>query len=262
MEKIALITGASKGIGKALAEVFAKNGYTLLLVARNEMQLEQLQQTLQNKYQCIVKILSVDLSQSTCVDIIMQAFNPEISRLDVLVNNAGYGIAKKLTDIPEEDIQGMIAVNMTALTRLTYRILPHMVAKKSGRILNVASTAAYVPGPYMAIYYASKAYVLSLSEALYEEYKRDGVLVSALCPGVTKTEFQDRAGMNNTPIMSGALPIMSAETVAEMAYQGLARGKRVIVAGFMNKLTVFMMWLTPRFLAAKMTAWMDKPKKD
>src|SRR5579883_2210537 len=127
MEKMALITGASKGIGKALAHVFAQHGYSLLLIARNTAQLQALQTELKNKYQCHAKILSVDLAQPESMDVIMETFKDEISHLDVLVNNAGYGLVKKFTDMPKEDVQGMVNVNIAALTNLTYRVLPFMM---------------------------------------------------------------------------------------------------------------------------------------
>jgi short-subunit dehydrogenase len=260
MEKMALITGASKGIGKALAEVFARNGYSLLLVARNTAELTQLQMDLKNKYQCESKILSADLARQDSVDLIMNTFKDEISRLDVLVNNAGFGAAKKLTDMSAEEVSGMMEVNMAALTKLAYKVLPFMVARKSGKILNLASTAAFAPGPYMAIYYASKAYILSLSQALAEEFHQDGITISVLCPGMTTTEFHSRAGTDKTYIFAGFIPKMTAASVAEIGYNGLMRGRLVIVAGIMNKISIFMMWLTPSFLAAKVTGFLDKPK--
>jgi len=260
MEKIALITGASKGIGKALAEVFARNGYSLLLVARSTAELTQIQTDLKTKYQCESKILSVDLSQPESVDTIMNTFKDEISRLDVLVNNAGFGAAKKFTDMTAEEVSGMVEVNIAALTRLTYKVLPFMTARKSGKILNLASTAAFAPGPYMAVYYASKAYVLSFSQALHEEYRKDGVTVSALCPGLTTTEFHARAGTDKTYLFSGIMLAMTAEKVAEIGYNGLMKQRRVIISGIMNKMAIFMMWLTPSFLLVKATALLDRPK--
>lgn len=261
MKKIALITGASKGIGKELAIVFAKNGYSLILVARSTHELEQLQNDLQKQYQCSVKTLSIDLSEANSVDTIITSLKDDLHEVEVLVNNAGFGIAKRFTDTSYEDINGILTVNMTALTQLTYKILPFMMAKKSGKILNVASTAAYAPGPYMAIYYASKAYVLSFSEALYEEYKDEGITVSALCPGFTKTSFQERAGMEKTRIMNGYIPMMTAKDVADITYNDLMKDKRLIIPGFMNKLSVFMMCLTPGFIKAKVTSALDKPLK-
>lgn len=261
MGKIALITGASKGIGKQLAIVFAKNGYSLILTARNTAELEQLQLDLKNQYQCISKIISADLSHPKGVDLIMDAIKDEANKIDVLINNAGFGIAKKLTEISEEDMAGMIEVDIAALTKLTYRILPFMVAKKSGKILNVASTAAFGPGPYMSIYYAAKAYVLHFSEGIHEEFKNDGITVSVLCPGVTKTEFQKRAGMEGLLLTSGKmLAIMTAQEVAEIAYRGLKDNKRIIIPGMMNKLMRFSMWLSPSWLVAKITSRLQQPK--
>lgn len=250
MEKIALITGASKGIGKAFAYIFAKNGYSLILLARTLSELEELQRELKTKYQCVSKILTIDLQKPGCIDKTIDAIKDDLPRLEVLINNAGFGISKKLIDTPEEDIDGMLTVNINVLTKLTYRILPFMLANKKGKILNVASTAAYVPGPNMAIYYATKAYVLSFSEALYEEYRKDGITVTALCPGVTRSAFHQRAGHTRL-VSSRFIPIMSAEDVAAMGYKGLMKNKRVIVAGFFNKISIILMTLMPKSILLK-----------
>lgn len=256
MDKIALITGASKGIGKSFAEVFAKNGYSLILIARTLSELQQLQTELNTKYQCKSTILSIDLSHDDAVDQIINNITVDLPNIDVLINNAGFGISKKFSDTSETDIDGMLAVNINILTKLTYRILPHMLIKKSGKILNVSSTAAYTPGPFMSIYYASKAYVSSFSESLYEEYKKDGITVSALCPGVTRTSFHERAG--HSLLFSGVLPIMSSDTVAEIAYHGLMKNKRTIIPGIFNMIAIFIMSLTPNCLLAKITAKLNK----
>lgn len=255
MNKIALITGASKGIGKALAHEFAKNGYSLILIARTLSELEELQKTLQNSYQTQSKIFTIDLQQPDCIDKIMASIQPDLDNIEVLVNNAGYGISKKFIDTPEIDINGMLAVNMVVLTKLSYRILPFMQKKKKGMILNVASTAAFTPGPYMAIYYASKAYVLSFSEALHEECKKDNITVSALCPGMTISEFHQRAG--NPRLSGGWVPTMTSEQVAKIGYSGLMRNKRVVIAGFSNKLSRILMHCVPNFLLLKIIAFLD-----
>jgi len=260
MEKIAFITGASKGIGKELAEVFAKKGYSLIMIARNIGELEQIQSNLKNKYQCTSKILSIDLTKPESIDLIMDAFKDEMSNVDVLINNAGFGVSKKFTNVPLQDITSMIEVNITALTKLTYRVLPYMMAKKSGKILNVASTAAFSPGPYMSVYYATKAYVLSFSEAIREEYRKDGITISVLCPGMTKTHFSERAGLQETLLFSGFLPIMLAEKVANIAYKGLMKRRRIIIPGFMNKNMAFFMWFAPSWLTAKIIGILEKPK--
>ncbi|HEX2549289.1 MAG TPA: SDR family oxidoreductase [Gammaproteobacteria bacterium] len=262
MKKTVLITGASKGIGKELALIFAKNGYDLILIARTLKELESLKESISEQYQRQVNILSLDLSLENAVDTIMHTFQDELRHLDVLVNNAGYGLACKFTDMPAEDVQGMLAVNINILTQLTYRVLPFMVENKKGKILNVASVAAYTPGPYMAMYYASKSYVLSFSEALHEEYRADGITISALCPGITPTSFQERAGIAKTRMMDGLIPLMTAEEVANIAFHGLMRDKSVIVTGFINKLAVLFLSLMPRAWNAKISAYVSKPRAE
>ncbi|MBA3661545.1 MAG: SDR family oxidoreductase [Gammaproteobacteria bacterium] len=261
MSKLVLITGASKGIGRELAIVFARHHYSLILIARNLNELQVLQSELKEKYQCEAKILSLDLSEVSAVSTILSTFKAELPQLDILINNAGFGIAKKFTEISYQDVNEMIALNITALTDLTYQILTFMQAKKSGKILNVASTAAYTPGPYMSLYYASKAFVLSLSEGLYEEYKNDGIVVSTLCPGLTRTSFQSRAGMKNSVLVKGMFPGMTASQVAEIAYDDLEKNKSVIITGIFNKLSVLLMKLTPRFVGRKIMAKLNNETK-
>ncbi len=260
MDRIVLITGASKGIGKELAYVFAKNGYSLLLIARNLSELEQLQKELKDKYQCESKILSVDLAKTDSVDVIINTFKNEISKLDVLVNNAGFGFVNKFADMPIADINGMIDVNVKVLTDLTYRVLPFMLARKSGKILNVASTAAFMPGPYMAVYYATKAYVFSFSQAIREEYRKDGITISTLCPGPTKTPFIKRAGLDDTYLFKGNFPVMTAQKVASIAFKGLMKKKRVIIPGIMNKASVISILFMPTLWVTKLTGMLEKPK--
>jgi short-subunit dehydrogenase len=259
MKKTALITGASKGIGRELAGEFAKNGYSLILIARNLGELQQLQTEVKDKYACDAKIMSVDLSSPESANHIIDAFKDDMPEVEVLVNNAGFGMNRRFLDMPLSENSSMIEVNITSLVRLTYLVLPYMLQKKRGKILNVASTAAFAPGPNMAVYYASKAFVLSFSRALNEEYSRQGVVISTLCPGVTKTSFQARAGMENSLLASGILPVMKAEKVAKIAFKGLLKNKRVIIPGIMNRVTVFLMWLTPGWLLAKITGALEKP---
>jgi hypothetical protein len=258
MEKLALITGASKGIGKALAYEFAKHGFSLLLVARNTKELQQLQAELKTQYTCDSKILSLDLSTEDSVEKLLETFKEDLPKLDILINNAGFGIAKKFTDMASQDVHDLLMLNINNLTELCYRLLPFMQARKNGKILNVASTAAYTPGPYMAMYYASKAYVLSFSRALYEEYKAEGITVATLCPGVTPTHFGERAGTNRTRLTKGSMPVMSAEKVAKIAYRDLMRDKAIIITGFMNKMLVFLMRLLPNGVLVKITAPLNK----
>jgi short-subunit dehydrogenase len=259
MTKIALITGASKGLGKEFSYIFARNGYALILVARSADELTNLQAELKAKYQCEAKIYPVDLSLPDSVDQLYNAFKDDFINLDVLVNNAGFGMVRKFTDMEAEDVRGMVELNVAALTKLSYKVLPHMVTRKSGKILNVASTAAFAPGPYIAEYFATKAYVLSLSEGLSEEFKSDGITISVLCPGPTRTEFFKRSG--STGFSSSASPAAaSAAEVAEIGYQELLRGKRVIIPGLMNKSQAFLMWLLPHWLSLKLIASKIKPR--
>lgn len=260
MNKSVLITGASKGIGKELAIIFAQNGYSLLLLGREMDELEQLQKDLENKYHCSVKIFSVDFNNPESIDIIMNTFQDDIDKLDVFVNNAGLGLLKKFTDMPQEELASILTVNIVMHTQLLYRILSVMKAKKSGKILNVGSIAGLMPGPYMSVYYASKAYVVSLSKALRREFKNDGIHISALCPGVTQTAFLYRAQMDKSLILSGIVPIMSAEKVASIAYRGLMRNKGIIIPGVMNKVSVFLAWLMPTFIVTKVLSLLQKPR--
>lgn len=260
MNKTVLITGASKGIGRELALVFAKNGYELILVARTLLDLESIKNEITQQYRSEVSILSLDLSLDNAADVIIETFRDKLKHLDILINNAGYGLAAKFTDMPEKDVQGMLAVNVNILTKLTYCILPFMMANQTGKILNVASVAAYTPGPYMAMYYASKSYVLSFSEALHEEYCKNGITISALCPGITPTSFQERAGIEKTRMMDGLIPLMTAKQVAEIAYAGLMKNQSVIITGFFNKIAVLFLTMLPRSWNAKISAFVNKPR--
>ncbi|HZC76160.1 MAG TPA: SDR family oxidoreductase, partial [Ktedonobacterales bacterium] len=194
----ALVTGASSGIGEELARLFARDGYDLVLVARGKTQLEALAAELRQRHGVSLTVLATDLAQPAAA----QAIYDELTRagitVDVLVNNAGYATYGSFTEIPAETELAMLQVNMAALTHLCKLFLPPMVRRGSGRVLNVASTAAFQPGPLMAAYYASKAYVLSLSEALANELRGTGVTVTALCPGPTRSGFQSRAKMEDS----------------------------------------------------------------
>jgi len=258
MQKVALITGASKGIGKSLSETFAKNGYSLILVARNEDDLNKVSDDLKNRFKCETKVVAADISNSAGIDQLMAAINDELPNLEVLVNNAGYGKFEKFMDTENKDITGMIDLNVTSLTDLTHKILPHMLKNKSGKILNVASTAAYQPGPNCAVYYATKAYVLSLSEALHEEFKKSGINITALCPGVTKTAFFERAGNSE---LSTKVPGMTSEAVAQIGYDALMKNKRVAISGGMNNFLAILTNITPNFILLKMVGYLNSAKK-
>jgi short-subunit dehydrogenase len=247
-----LITGASGGIGYELAKLFAKNGHNLVLVARNQDKLQTLADELEQRSDVLVKILPKDLSLTTSPDEVFAELATDSIEIDILVNNAGfqeYGPFFE-TDLNKE-LQ-MIQVNLTSLTQLTKLFLPGMLERGRGRIINVGSTGSFAPGPLNAVYCATKAYVLSFSEAIAEELEGTGVTVTALCPGATRTDFIAKAGMEDVGLFQGQ--IMNAKTVAEAGYQALMKGKRVIVPGFGNQVTV----LAPRFIPRRMVTRASK----
>lgn len=234
----ALITGASGGIGLELARIFAREGFMLILVARNRERLDEIAIELKPTP---VQTIARDL---TLVSAVEQVYR-EVPKVDVLVNNAGYGVYGPFVknDLAEE--LGMLQLNMTALVVLTKLYLPAMVAAGNGRILNVASTAAFLPGPLMALYYATKAFVLSFSQAIGNELQGTGVTVTALCPGPTATGFQARTKLEKTRLMK-RMKMMDAHTVAEAGYRGLMAAKPVVIPGLTNKLVANSVRFSPR----------------
>ena len=246
---VALVTGASAGIGRELADILAREGHDLVLVARREPELTALAAELKERYGADSRVVAADLSKARTAQTIVKELGPD-AHVDVLVNNAGFGGHGKFWERNRDEDLRQIAVNVTALTELTRLLLPGMVERHRGRILNVASTAAFQPGPFMAVYYATKAYVLSFSEALSSELAGTGVTVTALCPGVTETEFQKVAGVEHVPLTTGPLS-MSAKTVAEAAYKGMSQGKRLVVPGVHNKIGAASVRLAPRGVILK-----------
>lgn len=243
MSKWALITGASAGIGKELAATFAFHGFNLVLVARNESRLQQLAAELKAAHQIESLVLAKDLAlPSAAADIFAALQHVSIS---VLVNNAGFGSHGDFADTDLRQQSEMMQVNMMALVQLTHLFLKPMLAARQGRILNVASTAAFQPGPTASIYYASKAFVYSFSYALAVELSGSGVSVTTLCPGMTRTEFFERARMRPR-----VWAMMDARRVAQAGYRGLMAGKRVVIPGLLNRVTSFLSKRTP----ARMTS--------
>ena len=243
--KTALITGASSGIGYELTRLFAKDGYDLVLVARSEKQLVELAKELQEKFGVAVRVMVKDLSQASAPEEVFNELQQEGVTVDVLVNNAGFATSGLFAEIDlEAELQEM-QLNMVTLTHLTKLFLPGMLQRRRGKILNVASTAAFQPGPLMAVYYATKAYVLSFSEALANELRGTGVSVTVLCPGATTSGFQARAGIENTRLISGR-KIMDAARVARVGYRALMRGKTVVIPGLMNKILAEAVRFAPR----------------
>lgn len=247
MNKTALVTGASGGIGHELAKLFAKDQYNLVLVARNAAKLTQFADELQREFGISAKAVPLDLTAASAPQSLFDQLQHDSIAVDILVNNAGYGVLGEFAKVSLEDNLGQIQLNITALTHLTKLFLGPMIARHSGRILNVASTAGFQPGPLMSVYYASKAYVISFSEALANELQETGVTVTCLCPGATDTGFQGRAGMENTLLFKKLRP-MDAKTVACDGYRGLMAGKVIVISGFRNWLLAESVRFSPRRL--------------
>jgi short-subunit dehydrogenase len=240
MRPIALITGASAGIGAALARVFAANGHELVLVARREGRLDALADEIAGNGHSRPLVVRVDLQQSDAIDTLAARLKALEVEPAYVVNNAGFGLAGEAAALDRIEQLAMIDLNVRALADLSLAFVESL-ARARGGILNVASVAGFLPGPGMAVYYASKAFVLSFSEALHRELKPRGVRVTALCPGPVPTEFQERAGVATT--IYPRLLTLPAERVAEEGYRGLMQGRRVVVPGLANKVVT---WLAPR----------------
>jgi short-subunit dehydrogenase len=245
LRPVTLITGASAGIGHALAHVFAAHGHDLVLVARREQRLNELADAIAAQGRRRPAVLGLDLTRRDAVDRIGETLSAAGMELEYVVNNAGFGLAGETARLDRAEQREMIELNVAALTDLSLAFI-EALARRRGGILNVASVAAFMPGPYMAVYYASKAYVLSFSEALYAELAPRGVRVCVLCPGPVPTEFQARAGVRSD--RASALLARSAERVAEEGYRGLMAGRRRVVPGFANKLVTVLAPLGPRAL--------------
>lgn len=242
--KTVLITGASSGIGYELAHLFAKDGFQLVLVARSQDRLMKLAGELKEKYKAPAAILPKDLSHPLSPSEIFIELQERSIHIDVLVNNAGFGNHGLFSETNLSDELEMIRVNVTSLVHLTKLFLKDMLTKRDGKILNVASTAAFQPGPFMAIYYAAKAFVLSFSEALSEELIGTGVSVTCLCPGPTQSDFQKRAGLQDILLLRGKM--MDSKIVAEAGYKGLMRNKTLVIPGLQSKFFAFLIRFSPR----------------
>ena len=251
--KTALITGASFGIGLEFARIFAREGYNLVLVARSADKLRQLASELEKAHGTRSLILATDLTEPGAPAYILDQTTRAGIHVDVLVNNAGFGQYGMFIENDLEECLRQIQLNVTALTHLTRLYLPAMIERAKierdgGRILNVASTAAFQPGPLMAVYYATKAYVLHLSEAIANELAETGVTVTCLCPGPTATEFQKRANISGIRLTKYGT--MDARTVAEDGYRGLMAGKPVVISGLKNWLVAQSVRFAPRSMVA------------
>lgn len=257
---LTLITGASGGIGAELARVFAAHGHDVALAARSADKLEALADEIAEAAPARRRplVVALDLMAPGAATQLAATLESAGAQVEMLVNNAGFGLAGQADQLDRAEQLSMIDLNIRALVDLTLTFSPQIEARH-GAILNVASTAAFQPGPGMAVYYATKAFVLSFSEALSQELGGRGVSVTALCPGPTQTDFQKRAGFDSSMLLTRAAA-MSARDVAEAGYAGLVRGKRLVVPGVMNKLTAFLAPFTPHALLLPLVAALQKKR--
>jgi uncharacterized protein len=257
----ALVTGASGGIGAEFARLAAADGYHLALVARSAAPLAALAAELGARHGVEALPIVLDLARRGAIEALLQPLAARAIVPELLINNAGVGLYGLHAETPLADELALIELNVVALVELTKRLLPALLARGRGRILNVASTAAFQPGPYMSVYYASKAFVLSYSEALAYELRGSGISVTALCPGPTVSGFQAGARMRRAlVIMGGLIPLGEPRAVARAGYQGLLAGRGVVIPGLVNRLLVASLRLTPRRLATASVAFVSRPR--
>ena len=256
MSKTALITGASGGIGYELALLFARDGFDCILVARSHDQLNALAAHMESEFRVKTLVLPKDLSKASAVDEIYEEVTAASMPVDVLVNNAGFPVYGLFTETDLDTELQMLQVNVVALTQLTKLFLRGMIERRYGRILNLASTAAFEPGPLMAVYYASKAYVLNFSEALANELHGTGVTVTTLAPGPTRTGFQKRGRLEDSRLVQGN--IGDAPSVALAGYRGLMAGKTLVIPGFSNKLIPWIVRVSPRGVVTRVVRRMQE----
>jgi uncharacterized protein len=248
-----LITGASGGIGYEMAKLFARDHHNLVLVARSADKLAQVAKELQ-AYGVTVKTIALDLAAPPAPKFLFDQIQREGITIDILINNAGFGAFGNFAQMPEQEILGQIDLNIRALTELTRLFLPPMIARRSGRIMNVASTAAFQPGPLMAVYYSTKAYVLSFSEAIANELRGSGVTVTCFCPGATHTDFAKRAGVENSRLFK-QVGAMSAEKVALDGYRAVMEGRGLAISGAHNWLVAQSTRFAPRKMVTAISRW-------
>lgn len=245
MAKLAIVTGATSGIGLSFAKIFASEKYDLIIVGRNKDRLINIEKDLSEEYKINVKFYAVDLSDRNELENMWSDIEANNEKIDILINNAGAGFNGEFANIDFEKHEQIMEVNMRSVTRLSYLAVNNMKKFNSGKILNVASTGSFQAGAMIGVYYASKAYVLSLSTAIREEVSDKGIVVSTICPGATKTQFSKRAGKEDLNVA------MSADYVAMIGYKGLMKNKAIIVPGFMNKCAITISKLMPYILSAK-----------
>jgi uncharacterized protein len=254
-----LVTGASSGIGRELARRFAADGSRLLLVARGERALHALAEELRAQNKTESRVFLVDLARPESPGQVLNHVQTAGWKVDVLVNNAGFGAQGPFGEIPLDRQLQMLQVNVTTLTHLTRLLLPGMMDRRRGGVLNVASTAAFQAGPQMAVYYASKAYVLSFTEALAEELAGTGVSATALCPGPTDTNFIAAAGLRSSRLF--ARSAMTAEVVARIGHAAFRRKQVIVVPGLRNRTLAFLVRFAPRAVARRIAGYLNAAKR-
>ncbi len=259
MNKTALITGASAGLGKEYAWLFAADGHDVVLVARRRDKLEALAREIEAKHSNVkAHVVAEDLAAPGASERVATALREKKIDIEFLVNNAGFGATGAFAEIDLARQIEMLQVNVVVLVTLTRLLVPDMIARKSGRILNIGSTAGFVPGPFMAIYYASKALVNSFTEALSVELANTGVTATVSCPGATATEFAEVAGNDKSSLFASG--VMTAHEVALDGYQAMMRGDALAVVGFKNKMRIASLRLAPRGMARSVAAKLNQAK--
>ncbi len=244
----ALVTGASNGIGREIARLLARDHTNLVLTSRRQAELATLGAQLANEYGIRAEALALDLSLASAADQLCRELADRHVQIDILVNNAGFAMRGAFVESDVQEQLRLLHLNIVSLTHLTRLLLPGMLQRRCGRILNMASLSAYVPGPLMATYFASKAYVLSFSEALANELAGSGVTVTCICPGPTHTGFEECAGLSQTKAFRSRT--MTAPDVARIAYRAMMKGKRVVIPGLFNKLRAAPIGMVPRRMLA------------
>lgn len=250
----ALITGASSGIGSELAKLFARDKHNVILIARREERLKQLSRDLENDYQIKTLVIPKDLSQPRSAQEIYDLLKQKDITIDYLINNAGFIVYGCFSNTNWAEEYKMMQLHMITLTYLMKLFLPDMLRRKNGKILNIGSTGSFVPGPFNAVYCATKNYLLSLSEAIAEEIDGTGVTVTTLCPGGTKTEFAEKANIKKSS--DNFFEVMEASRVAKIGYNAFMKGKRLAVPGMLNKVQIFSIRFAPRIMATKLIKFM------
>lgn len=255
-----IITGASSGIGFELTKLCSRHGQDVVMIANNKKRLDEARKNIETVAKGRVSSIAADLSDLEAPAYIIKKLHKDGVPIDILINNAGFSARGEFWNIPLDAHIQMMRVNMTALTHLTYLVLPQMLEINRGKILNVASTAAYAPGPYMAVYYATKAYVLSFSQALGSELQQkesSNITVTALCPGPTETNFAKRAGATDTPLFQN-MRVLKPEKVAKIGFDGMMKGKDVVVPGTANKFWATGARFSPRKITSKIISFLQK----